>query len=143
MLAVPTGAARKGWEPIGIWLFTRQDLFLKGQAAIAIVLLLTASVITLEQHIDRKAREASWSQIEQAVISNDDLSTVAACESFFSTSPPESDPRVTEGKELYRAAMVHWFAKTSGDLDASSLKHLKRYRQLSAKWKDESNGGSK
>jgi hypothetical protein len=143
MLPVPSGVAGKGREPIGIWLFSRQDLFLKGQAAVAIALLLATSVITLQHHIDRKAREASWSQVEQAVMSNDDLSTVAACESFFSTSPPDSDQRVTEGKELYRAAMVHWFARTSGDLDAASLKHVERYRQLSAKWKDESNGGSK
>jgi len=143
ILPVRSGVAGKQREPMGIWLFSRQDLFLKGQAAIAIVLLLAASAITIQHHIDRNAREASWWQVEKAVMSNDDLSTVAACESFFSTSPAESDPRVTEGKELYRAAMVHWFARTSGDLDAASLKHLKRYRQLSAKWKDESSGGSK
>jgi len=142
MLKVPTVAGKER-EPMGIWLFARQDLFLKGQAAVAVVLLLTASVITLHQHIDRRAREKSWSRVEQAVMLNDDLSTVAACESFFSTSPPESDPRVIEGKELYRAAMVHWFARASGDLDAASLKHVERYRKLSAKWKDESNGGSK
>ena len=143
MLPILGGVAGKEREPIGIWLFSRQDLFLKAQAAVAIVLLLTASVITLQQYMTRKAREVSWSQVEQAMMLNDDLRTMAACESFFLTSPPESDSRVIEGKELYRAAMVHWFARTSGDLDSASLKHLERYHQLSAKWKDESNGASK
>lgn len=143
MLPVVSGAAGKQREPIGIWLFSRQDLLLKGQAALAIVLLLAASAITLMHHIDRNAREASWSQVEAAVMSNDDLSTMAACESFFSTEPPQSDPRAREGRELYRAAVVHWFARTSGKLDTASLKHLKRYRRLSAKWKDESSGGDK
>jgi hypothetical protein len=143
VLPVASAGAGKGREPVAMWLFSRQDLLLKGQAAAAIVLLLMASVITLKHHVDRKTRDASWSQVEQAVMSNDDLSTVTACEKFFSTEPPSSDPRVTEGKDLYRAAMVHWFAKNSGDLDPVSLKHVERYRQLSATWKDESTGGRK
>lgn len=143
VLQVASAVAGKGREPVAMWLFSRQDLFLKGQAAVAIVLLLMASVITLQHRIDRKARDASWSQVEQAVMSNDDLGTVTGCENFFSTAPPPSDPRVTEGKDLYRAAMVHWFAKNSGDLDPASLKHVERYRRLSATWKDESTGGRK
>jgi hypothetical protein len=144
LLPVFSGAKGKGNEPFGFWLFTRQDLFLKVQAGVAIVIVLLASVFTVHQNMQESARAASWSQVERASMAGDDLGIVQGCESFFSTSPPDSDSRVTEGKELYRIALVRWFTKTSGDLDSTALAHMQQYRQISASWSQpDVEGGAK
>jgi hypothetical protein len=143
VLQVSAGAKGKGSEPISYWVFSRQDIFLKVQAGAAAVLVLLTAALTLRQHAQEQTRANAWSQMESTAIAGDDLATVVACESFFSASPLDADPRALRGRDLYRAALVRWFGRTSGGPDATTLAHVERFRQLSANWHDSSNEGAK
>jgi hypothetical protein len=133
----------KGSEPISYWAFSHQDTFLKVQAASAILLVLLAIVFTFRQHVRERARGDAWAQIENTTLAGDDLGTVTACESFFSTSPAASDARARRARDLYRAALVRWFGRLPVDLDSTALAHVERFREISAEWHDSPDGGAK
>jgi hypothetical protein len=142
-VAAPVPPRGKGSEPILYWAFSGQNIGLKVQAGAAIVLVLLAFALTWRQHAQEQIRESAWSRMENAAMMGDDLATVVACETFFSTSPVASDPRALHARDLYRASLVRWFGQIPGDPDANALVHVGRFRELSSKWHDSSDGGAK
>jgi hypothetical protein len=144
MLPVSSGAKKRGNEPFKFWVFSRQDLFLKAQAVAAVVVVVLALSLSVHYQLQVNAREASWVQAKHALLAGDDLGIIQDCEAFFAASPPASDPRVSEAREVYEAALVRWFAKMPASLDSDSLGHVQRYKQISARWpKAGADGGAK
>ena len=114
-----------------LWLFSRQDISLKFQAALAGVLLLTAGGLTIRESLVRSARDNTYKQILEAAERQDHLSVVKEAEAFFATAPLSGkDERNQQVKQLYAQAFVRWVFQQGDPLDEKALVHIKRYQAL-------------
>jgi hypothetical protein len=138
-LAVRSRERRRGGEPFLEWLFSRQNLWIKAQAAVAVVLLLVAGVLTIRDAYNRQVRDSAWSGLQEASRDQDDLGIIRASEEFFSTSPPPGGDalRQDQARSLYSTALVRWFVRLPGEPDGEALRHVERYRSFLATYPGE------
>jgi hypothetical protein len=122
---------KRSAEPFIPWLFSRQDLRIKAQAAAASVLMLTAGWLTLHDASVRSARDAAYQQILAAEQQQDYLSVVKGAEAFFAHTPLSGkDGRNQQVMQLYSKALVRWVAQQEDQLDDKAQEHLDRYRAV-------------
>lgn len=127
---------RMGVEPFWAWLWTAQNPMLKIQAAAACLLLLLSVSLGGYRALRLHQREAAWKYLQNASAAGDSLNEIIDCERFFSTSPPATDPRVEQVKNLYRDALARWFSALPGVPDSHAMKHIHKYAEVSAKWSE-------
>lgn len=122
---------KRGAEPFMPWLFSRQDIRIKLQAAVASALILTAGGLTIQDTLARSARNAAYKQILEAEQRRDRLSVMKAAEVFFANTPVSGkDERARQVRQLYSEALVHWVAQQGGQLDANDRVHINRYQAV-------------
>lgn len=128
----PISSSRKlGTEPLLPWLFSRQDGRIKLQATVASVLFLTAGGLTLREQQASAIRDASYQNILVANRYQDDLRVVQQSEAFFAHAPLSGkDGRKQQVMELYSKSLVRWVAQQDDQPDATTQKHLDRYRTV-------------
>lgn len=120
-----------GAEPFIPWLFSRQDIRLKFQAVVAIVLVLTAGMLTAQDLCVRSARNITYQQILEAQQRQDLLGVVKGAEEFFDKTPLSGkDQRDRQVMELYSEALVRWVTQQGNPLDEEAKVHLKRYQTV-------------
>lgn len=122
---------KRSAEPFIPWLFSRQDIRIKLQAAVASVLVLTAGGLTIQDTSVRSVRDAAYKQIQKASQGQDYLKVVEEAEKFLANTPlSRKDGRDEEVKNLYSEAFVRWFAQKGDQLDGNAEAHIERYRAL-------------
>lgn len=127
---------RMGIEPFWAWLWTAQNPMLKIQAAGACLLLLLSVSLGGYRALRLHQREVAWKYLQNASAAGDSLNEIIDCERFFSTSPPATDPRVDQVKNLYRDALARWFSALPGAPDSQAMQHIHKYAEVSAKWSE-------
>ena len=122
---------KRSTEPLIPWLFSRQDIQIKAQVAVASVLMLTAGWLTFHDASVRSARDAAYQQILAAEQRQDYLKVLKGAEAFFANTPLSGkDGRNQQVMQLYSKALVRWVAQQEGQLDGEAQKHLDRYRAV-------------
>jgi hypothetical protein len=115
-------------EPLVPWLFSRQDIGLKGQMAAAIAALLTAGSLGFYELSVRTTRARAYTQLITAAQNNQLLDVIDSAETFLARSPLSGrDAREPEVKQLYTQAFVQWSLQQPNTLDE---KTLQRYQNL-------------
>jgi hypothetical protein len=118
-------------KPFRDWLFSRQDIRIKIQATLAVLLLLLAGGITIYELDNRQSRERAYTQIIDAVAQGSELSIIEGAETFLLTPFfAKQDARQPQVIKLYHEAIVRWFIEQTDELDADEQVHLERYRTL-------------
>jgi hypothetical protein len=122
---------KRSAEPFIPWLFSRQDIRIKLQAAAASVLVLTAAGLTIQDTSVRSARDAAYRQVLEANQGQDYLKVLEGAEKFFANTPLSGkDGRDEQVKNLSSEALVRWFAQQREPLNADAQARIKRYRAV-------------
>jgi tetratricopeptide (TPR) repeat protein len=122
---------KRSTEPLLPWLFSQQDVRIKIQAVVAIVLILTAGGLISREQKASSARDDAYKNILTANRYQDDLGVVQQAETFFAHAPlSNKDGRKQKVMDLYSESLVRWVAQQGDNLDATTQKHLDRYRTV-------------
>ncbi len=123
--------ATRGGEPFGYWLFSRQNLRIKAQAAIAVLLLLLAGGLIVRNAYARRVRDTAFDQVVAANARHEHLRVIEGAEQFLAhPALGGKDGREARVLSLYNEALVRWVAQQPGKLSEDALAHVSRYRQL-------------
>jgi hypothetical protein len=131
-LLLPISTRRQfGTEPFLGWLFSRQNIRLKLQAVIAIILVLTAGMVTIQDLSIRSAQNAAYQQILEAEQQQDVLGVVQGAEAFFEPTPlNKNDKRNQQVMKLYSEALVRWMAQQENPGSEQAQLHVERYQSV-------------
>ena len=113
-------------------LLTELDMRVMLQMVVAVVLLAVAGGLLARDVWARQARDTAFRQMMDANGRREYLHVIEGAEKFL-THPPTSggkDAREANVVSLYSEALVHWVAQQPGKLDADTLAHVARYKQL-------------
>lgn len=124
--------AQPGGEPFLAWVFSRQNLGLKVQAAITAVALLAVGSLGLYEMSVRSTRQTAYEQIVNADLQQNPGEVIAAAEKFLSRrSLSYKDAREAQVKELYTQAFISWFLQQSEVSDEETIQaQFDRYQTL-------------
>lgn len=131
-LLTPISTKRKpGADPFLTWLFSSQDIRLKSQAVVAIVLVVIAGTLTIQDLSALSVRNAAYQKILQAEQQQEILDIVKGAEEFFSKTPVVGkDGREQQVMQLYSEALVRWVAQQGEQLDAKTKVRIDRYQAV-------------
>jgi hypothetical protein len=80
---------------------------------------------------NRRIRDATFAQLQQAASSADHEAVLQAAERFLEAPPQQGqDPRREQVLKRYREAFTSWFVGLTGDLDDDARRRIERYRAL-------------
>ena len=120
---------RRGGEPFGLWLFSRQDRRLKLRAFAAILLVLFASIFLFQQTRVREARQTAYEALAVAVQNENYLGVIEAAEAYFSNQPFYHDLRDSQVRQLYDEAFVRWFVTSEQEPSQAAMMHIAFYKK--------------
>jgi hypothetical protein len=133
ILIAQSRSRHRDMEPVAYWLFSRQDLRVKLQLAVAVALLITASVFLVRDTYSRAIRNVAYRQVIQAAAIDHDDGVIKAAENFLTAKVLAPDKRQEEVFRLYDQSFARWFVSRAHDIDAGAEGRIERYRTLVAK----------
>lgn len=117
--------------PLGLWLFSRSDLRIKLQTAVAFILLFSAGLALVTDWNAQRVRATSYQTIVKGINDREYLQVIEAAEDFLSHPPlMTTDPREKDVIEHYNQALFLWVARQPGELSPEATAHLERHQQL-------------
>jgi hypothetical protein len=133
LIPVPTRPVQQfASEPFLPWLVSRQNVWLKVQAALSVIVLLLAISLGGYEYSVRTARAHAYEEISDAVQQNHLLGVVEGSEAFLSHQPLSGrDNREAEVKALYAEALTALFMQQAYIVEGSEIqRYIQRYREL-------------
>jgi hypothetical protein len=129
---VASTVKRSGKEPFGEWLGSKVATGFRARMAVAVVLLIAGQTVAqYREHLFVKSKQA-WTQLQQAAAGGDDLKTIDAAESYFTTAGGvRNSDRDQTARRWYSLALVRWFSQLAAP-SAADLERAKRYSQALA-----------
>jgi hypothetical protein len=124
-------ARRRSWEPLGDWVFSRQDRRAKVQSAVAVLLLLGISHVTVDGVQRAQTRNAAYAQVMDGAIQHADRTVLDGAETFLANQPLLfEDSRAAAVKDVYAQSLVRWFMTSNGQPADEATDRVAKYRSL-------------